>query len=70
MSLGNFSDASQDEMTVKDIISAYSNHSSIQKIRNSCVPENKFGLPYTSHTLDNINKIMKSFNVSKAKGLI
>ena len=64
--LENSSDASQDEMTVKEIISAYSNHPSIQKIKNVCVPENTFDLPYASTS--GINKIIKSLNVSKAKG--
>ena len=44
LSLGNSSDASQDEMTVKEIISVYSNHPSIWKIKNLCVPKNKFDL--------------------------
>ena len=66
MSLGNSSDASQDEMTVKEIISVYSNHPSIRKIKNLCVPENKFDLPYA--TTSGINKIIKSLNVNKAKG--
>ena len=34
-SLGNSSDASQDEMTVKEIISVYSNHPSIRKIKKT-----------------------------------
>ena len=34
LSLRNSSDVSQDEMTVKEIISVYSNHPSIQKIKN------------------------------------
>ena len=66
MSQGNSSDASQDEMTVKEIISVYSNHPSIQKIKNFCVPENKFDLPYA--TTSDINKIVKSLNLNKAKG--
>ena len=32
LSLGNSSDASQDKITVKEIISVYSNHPSIRKI--------------------------------------
>ena len=43
--LGNSSDASQDEMTVKKVTSAYSNHPSIRKIKHLCVPENKFDHP-------------------------
>ena len=66
LSLGNSSDASQDEMTVKEIIFVYSNHSSIRKIKNLCVSENTFDLPYASTS--DINKIIKSLNVNKAKG--
>ena len=53
-------------MTVKETISVYSNYPSIPKINNLCVPENKFGLPYASKS--DINKIIKSLNVNKAKG--
>ena len=66
MSIGNFSDAFQDEMAVKEIISVYSNHPSIRKIKNLCVPENKFDLPLAS--ISDINKIIKSLNVNKAIG--
>ena len=52
-------------MTVKEIISVYSNHASIRKIKNLCVPENKFDLPYAGTS--DINKIIKSLNVNKAK---
>ena len=45
LSLGNSSDASQNKMTVKEIVSVYSNHPSIRKIKNLWVPENKFDLP-------------------------
>ena len=55
LSLGNSSDAFLDEMTVKEIISVYSNHRSIRKIKNLCVPENKFDLSYASTS--DINKI-------------
>ena len=48
LSLGNFLNASQDEMTVEAIIFVYNNHPSIRKIKNLCVPENKFDLPYAS----------------------
>ena len=65
MSLGNSSDASQDEMTVNEIISAYSNHPSIRKIKNLCVPEKTFHLPHASTS--DINKIIKSLNVKKVK---
>ena len=66
MSLGNNSDVSQGETTVKEIISVYSNHHIIQKIRHLCVPENKFDLSYASTS--DINKIIKSLNVNEAKG--
>ena len=36
LSLGNCSDAFQDEMTVKEITSVYSNHPSNRKIKNLC----------------------------------
>ena len=32
-------------MTVKEVIPVYSNHPSIRKIKNFCVPENKFDVP-------------------------
>ena len=66
MSLGNSSDAFQDEMIVKEIISVSSNHPSIRKIKNLCVPENKFDILYASTS--DINKIIKSLNVNKTKG--
>ena len=65
LSLGNSSDASQDEMTVKEIISVYSNHTSIRKSKKLSVPENKLNLPYAGTC--NINKIIKSLHVNKAK---
>ena len=52
-------------MIVKEIISVYSNQSSIRKIKNLCVPENKSDLPYTSTS--DINKIIKSLNANKDK---
>ena len=61
LSLGNSSDASQDEMTV---ISVYSNHPSIRKIKNLGIPKNTFDLPYASTS--DINKIIKSLNVNNA----
>ena len=67
LSLGHSSDASQYEMIVKDIISVYGNHLNIRKIKNLCVPENTFDLPYASAS--DFNKIIKSLNVNKAKGL-
>ena len=66
MKLGYSSDASQDEMTAKEIIFVYSNHPSVQKIKDLRIPENRFNLPYASTS--DINKIIKSLNVNKAKG--
>ena len=43
--------AVKDEMAVKEIISVYSNHPIIRKIKNLCVPENKFDLPLAQATL-------------------
>ena len=65
MSLGNFSDTSQDEMTVREIIAVYSNHPSIQKLKKICIPENKIDLSYASTS--DMNKIIKSLNVNKVK---
>ena len=56
LSLGNSSDASQDEMRVEEIISVYSNHPSIRKIKNLCVPDNKFDVAYASTS--DINEIL------------
>ena len=53
-------------MTVKEIISIHSNHPSIRKIKNLCVPKNTFDLP--SASTSDISKIIKSSNVNKAKG--
>ena len=65
-SLGNSLDASPDEMTVTEIISICSNCFTIRKIKNLCVHANKFDLPYGS-TSDIINKVIKLFNLKKAK---
>ena len=66
MSIGDSSDISQDELTTKGIISLYSNHPSIRKIKNLCVPRNKFDLPCSSTS--DINEVIKSVNVNKAEG--
>ena len=51
LSLGNSSDVSQEKKTVKKIISIYSNHPSIQRIKNLCVLENKVDLRQAQATL-------------------
>ena len=58
--------ASQDELTVKEIISVYSNHLSIQKIKSVFNTDTKFELP--KPTASDINKIIKSLDPNKATG--
>ena len=53
-------------MTVKEIFPTYSNHLSIRKIKNLCVPENKFDLSYPSTSA--INETIKWISVNKAQG--
>ena len=48
------------------IISAYSNHCSIQKIKNVCNTDSKFYLP--KPTASDINKIIKSLDTNRATG--
>ena len=48
------------------IVFVYSNHPSIRKIENLCVPENTFDLLYASTS--DMKKVIKSLNVNKAKG--
>ena len=54
-------------MTVTEIISICSSYPTTRKIKNLCVLENKFDLPY-GRTSDIINKIIKSLNLKRAKG--
>ena len=65
-SLGDYLNASQDELTVKEIISAYSNHSSVQKIKRVFNTDTKVDLP--KPTARDINKIIKSLDRNKATG--
>ena len=65
-SLGDYLDDSQDEITVKEIISVYSSHSSIQKIKSVFSTDSKFDQP--KPTASYINKIIKSLDTSKATG--
>ena len=65
-SLGDCVNASQDELTVKEIISAYSNHPRIQKITSVFNTDSKFDLPNT--TVSDINKIIKSLDTNKTTG--
>ena len=65
-SLGDCLNASQDELTVKEIISVYSYHPSIQKIKSVYNTDSKFDLP--KPTASDINKIIKSLDTKKATG--
>ena len=65
-SLGDCLNASQDELTVTEIISLYSNHPTIQKIKSVFNTDSKFDLP--KPTASDINKIIKSSDTSKATG--
>ena len=65
-SLGDCLNTSQDELTVKEIISVYRNHPSIQKIKSVFNTDSKFDLPKPSAS--DINKIIKSLDTSKATG--
>ena len=48
----------ENELTVKEIISVYSNHPSIQKMKSVFKTDSKFDLP--KPTASDINKIIKS----------
>ena len=65
-SLEDYLNDSQDEITVKEIISVYSNHTSIQKIKSVFSTDSKFD--QSKPTASYINKVMKSFDTSKATG--
>ena len=65
-SLGDSLNASQDELTVKEIISVYSNHPSIQKIKSVFNTDSNFDLP--KPTESDINKIIKSVDTNKPTG--
>ena len=65
-SLGDCLNGSQDELTVKEIISVYSSHPSIQKIKSLFNTDSKFDLP--KPTASDINEIIKSLDTNKATG--
>ena len=65
-SLGNCSNKFCDEMTAKEIISIYSNHPSIKRIKQFFIADKNFDLPKANGS--DINKIIKSLNTNKAKG--
>ena len=65
-SLGNCEDSAQDGTTVDKIISKHSLHPSVQKIKREFSIDKEFELPYAS--AKDINHVMKSLNINKAKG--
>ena len=65
-SLGNCEDSAQDGTTVDKIISKHSLHPSVQKIKREFSIDKEFELPFAS--AKDINQIIKSLNISKAKG--
>ena len=62
----NCEDSVQDDATVDKIISKYSSYSSVQKIKRKFSIDKEFELPYAS--AKDINHVMKSLNINKAKG--
>ena len=65
-SLGNCSNKSCDEITVKEIISVHSSHPTIKRIKQFFIVDKDFDLPKAN--VSDINKIIKSLNTNKAKG--
>ena len=53
-------------MTVKEIISVYSSHPSIKRIKQFFIADKNFDLPKAN--VSDINKIIKSLTTNKAKG--
>ena len=65
-SLGNCEDSAQGDVTVDKIISKYSLHLSVQKIKREFSIDKEFELPCAS--AKDINQIIKYLNINKAKG--
>ena len=65
-SLGNCQDSAQDDATVDKILSKYSSHPSVQKIKREFSLDKESELPYAS--AKDINQIIKSLNINQAKG--
>ena len=53
-------------MIVKEIISVYSSHPSIKRIKQFFIADKNFDLPKAN--ISGNNKIIKSLNTNKAKG--
>ena len=60
LSLGDSFNASQDELTVKENVSVYRNHSSIQKIKSVFNTDSKLDLQ--KPTASDINKMVESLD--------
>ena len=65
-SLGNCEDSAQDDATVDKIISKYSSHPSVQKIKREFAIDKEFESAHAS--AKDMNQIIKSININKAKG--
>ena len=65
-SLENCEDSAQDDVTVDKIISKYSSHASVQKIKREFSIDKEFELACASSK--GLNQIIKSLNINKAKG--
>ena len=65
-SLGNCEDSAQDDATVYKIISKYSSHSSVQKIKREFSIDKESELANAS--AKDINQILKSLDINKVKG--
>ena len=65
-SIGSCEDSAQDDTTVDKIISKHISHPSVQKIKREFSIDKEFELPYAS--AKDINHIIKSLNINKAKG--
>ena len=64
--LGDCLNVFQNKLTVKEVISVYSNHPSIQKIKSVFNTDTKFYLP--KPTASDINKITTFLDTNKATG--
>ena len=65
-SFGNCEDSAQDDVTLDKIVSKYSAHPSVQKIKREFSLDKEFELAYAS--AKDINQIIKSLSTNKAKG--
>ena len=66
LSLGNCEDSAKDDATVDKIISKYSSHPSVPKIKREFSLDKEFELAYAN--AKNINQKIKALNINKAKG--